>query len=166
MLGDVYGRRTDAQMRSISNKLISFASPERFVEFRTRFPVLVQIICQPKTVIWKRTEIVEITELRQLFKTHHDGREGSGKQVTIRCQEMTVYFSLVIDRESVSTSIVWGMCALSFCVAHVLSHVSWELFIFTSLVGHVCQRSGPLEDNVVWKHGEHLASNDSPCPSL
>ena len=51
MLGDVYGHRKDAQMRSISNKLISFASPERFVEFRTRFPVLVQIICQPKTVI-------------------------------------------------------------------------------------------------------------------
>ena len=37
--------------------------------------------------------------------------------------------------------------SLCFCVAHALLHVSLELCTFTCLVGHVCQRCGPVS----WK---------------
>ena len=39
-------------------------------------------------------------------KRHHGGREGGRQQVTICYQEITVYFSVAIDRDSVSPGIV------------------------------------------------------------
>ena len=43
-------------------------------------------------------------------KPHHDGREGGRERVTICFQETTVYFSFVIDRESVLVVTVGTMC--------------------------------------------------------
>ena len=42
--------------------------------------------------------------------------------------------------------------SLCFCAVNAPSHVSSEVYTFTSLDGHVCQRSGPLERNTVWKY--------------
>ena len=42
--------------------------------------------------------------------TEQGGREGEQEQVTMRCVEVTVSFSPVIDRQSVSVVIVRGLC--------------------------------------------------------
>jgi hypothetical protein len=50
------------------------------------------------------------TILCESSKTHHDGREGGRERVTICFQETTVYFSFVIDRESILMVTVGTMC--------------------------------------------------------
>ena len=54
------------------------------------------------------------TKLRQDLSKHrttqHGGREGEQEQVNMCCLETTVCFSPVIDRQSVSTVIVRGLC--------------------------------------------------------
>ena len=98
------------------------------------FLVTVPTFCQPSKVIWKRTKIAEITELRPTIlsassKTHHVGREGGREKVTICCRETTTYFSFAIDRatwcnKKVSLKLDSRVDSSCFCPVHGPSHVS------------------------------------------
>jgi hypothetical protein len=45
--------------------------------------------------------------------------------------------------------VMFGTLSLCFLVPHTLSHVSLELYTCTCLVGHVCQRCGPVSRKTV-----------------
>jgi hypothetical protein len=49
-------------------------------------------------------------DLRNIEQTQHGGRVGGQESVRMCCQEVTVCFSPVIDRRSVSVVIVRGLC--------------------------------------------------------
>jgi hypothetical protein len=60
-------------------------------------------------IIRLRTSFLKTTDIKSHI-TQHGGREGEQDQVTVCCLEVTVHFSPAIDRQSVSTVIVEGLC--------------------------------------------------------
>jgi hypothetical protein len=121
-----------------------------------------------KEILWKLENYVP-TNAKTIVKNQnpiiHGGKVDVRQQVTLYCQETTVYFSMSIDRTRVSSGIVRALRDVWRTINCVV-FVTDEQSVFLLCPEEDRQTCLSLSRTMHCENHEHVSSNDFPFPCL